>query len=366
MSLKLAYINDSQYRIICLILKMSLIETTTSGDRILYSMNENQRIGTVRLVSKKGIIDIKEYKSAHKGLIIVSSGHEDNCIDESKVLSVVNHESGMVRTMYCPKGMHQSIILRNALQKLWKNLVFRRVRCSDISGATNGTIVYTTPTCVEVFPMQESTMESYTEKELERNVSVFYENFLTTTTRTQLRNNDSYSGYELSLHSNNYRELDWEDGSLTFSDKKKSPVEIPRPHRLICGTVDENGSYTEWFTCSEQFYKLWTCIMYGNKVYPSKNTYEQLIMKMRCNTCDLWIKSHPTETEEEKLSKFYCVRTERVSKDYHYLYQALATFIFLPNQFQEKSKKWGKSFPGELSASEWIQLIFERVAWLNQ
>lgn len=105
---------------------------------------------------------------------------------------------------------------------------------------------------------------------------------------------------------------------------------------LICGFVDKNGQFTDWFICSEQFYLLWKVIMGRTKIARKK-----LMSGNRLNTNSFrkWMlacKTYGVEMRfEDAYNRYWKYRFERCAIEHVHIYSAIALMVIygeLPNK----------------------------------
>jgi hypothetical protein len=105
-------------------------------------------------------------------------------------------------------------------------------------------------------------------------------------TQNYPRIDDPYNNKSIYFHTNDRREMN--PYSLEIVGlKKRSEHPLPyydnKESDLICGYVqydqhlDKRPKYTEWFICSQQFYKMWLLIMYGEQYF------ETILLKQSIN-----------------------------------------------------------------------------------
>jgi len=183
----------------------------------------------------------------------------------------------------------------------------------------------------------------FTAQEWLQNVEVRYSKFFFFTSATPLRGNDKIYNMALYGASNNYRELDFTDGcNFLFSPVSGSGVVPPRVGDLVCGLVmrGQNPSYKSWFTCSEQFFRTWTSIMYeeheslSRKCGDDEAQIRRYLMsgnRLCTNGFRKWTlgcQQSVVESDSEELSKrFYRLHTENVSREWVHVYAALVLMM---------------------------------------
>ena len=89
---------------------------------------------------------------------------------------------------------------------------------------------------------------------------------------------------------------------FTFKFEPAVPEQPPRPKDLLCGVVDEDETkglrFLRWFNCSEQFYRLYTCLMANDERKAKKwfrGNYFQTASHKK------WVLGHLGCTEREYL-----------------------------------------------------------------
>lgn len=135
------------------------------------------------------------------------------------------------------------------------------------------------------------------------------------TTKRALRPNDLHDNQSISFSHKNFREMT-ENLDLSEGENGFKKYEMPYKGDLICGIVKENEKgqlyYSEWFNCSEQFYKLWTLFVYGKEHESIKNKVKKLLKRL--DTTPNTKKILKFKTQKEMSEHFYVHRTEENSK----------------------------------------------------
>jgi len=238
--------------------------------------------------------------------------------------------------------------LREAFRGGMKDLIFRRVARVNAKDRDLFEVAYHTDTdgrsatCKVIAP-RDFRERDYTNDEHERNLEFKYRKFFAFTAERTLRDNDKYDGQTIFLASNKYSQLDFtEDCTLQFSKKRNMRTNTvpPRPGDLVCMVVSppthkrKNLEASFWFTCSEQFLRAWTLLMYDE--HPSfeakgeePRMRERYMSGNRLNTNSFlkYVLAHrQTRTaldREEAQIRYYRLRHEYVSKRWCHVYAAM-------------------------------------------
>ena len=230
--------------------------------------------------------------------------------------------------------------LRHRLQRL----VFRRVRSIVVPDEAIGSTVTTfwhTP--AEQTEFKETELDRLTEEQWQKNVEQRHTQFYGFTTRSILRDNDSW---DKSIFFEKKGFSDFLDPVTLTLDGIESDLTVsPKPGDLLCGEVS-NGAYSKWFICSEQFYRAWTLIMYHT--HSSFRNAE----KKKCGTRSFWMSGNRLMTRnyekwllagkdngvepsrKEKQDRYWHQRTESISRLWIHVYCAivlLARYRELPS-----------------------------------
>lgn len=238
--------------------------------------------------------------------------------------------------------------LTEALRDGMKDLIFRRVARVNAKDRDLFEVAYHTDTdgrsaTCKVIDPRDFRERDYTNDEHDRNLEFKYRKFFAFTAERTLRDNDKYDGQTIFLASNKYSQLDFtEDCTLKFSKKRNMRTNTvpPRPGDLVCMVVSppthkrKNLEASFWFTCSEQFMRAWTLLMYDE--HPSfeakgeePRMRERYMSGNRLNTNSFlkYVLAHRQTRaaldREEAQSRYYRMRTEYVSKRWCHVYSAM-------------------------------------------
>lgn len=256
---------------------------------------------------------------------------------------------------------------REFFERNWKNLIFRRVGnvCAERENFVSACVSHYDEIPTVYYSLEElaSSVDADT---IYKKAILVYKYWYATTTKTALRDNDPYSGESIWFDSRGYRNFDMRRSFWFYEDCKEVSFKAKRPPRvrvennrlfsdLVCGLVADTRKgpkFTMWFHCSEQFYKLWTMVMYeASDVYPRRNSPSQLLKKLRCNNVELverrWAKQLLSIEDEEKAKKLSediykhheIHRTERDSGDWPGIYQAFARYVVYNEQQEDIIEK---------------------------
>lgn len=244
--------------------------------------------------------------------------------------------------------------LRKSLQNAMKDMVFRRVEKVFTDNLTG--VFYTEPLVQPPWEKRRTITlkeeSNISDSEKIKRVYREYNDYRGYTTSRNLRSNDTYKG-NIKFNMKNYSQFDIRKLQFTGGYKSRTPPKEPEFEKrkvkvigdLICGlveySVDGTPYYTNWFICSEQFFRLWTLIMYNNhdsfKIYGKDKMRERILSgnKLNTNSYLKWVlgctQNSVNVTEKELEDKFYVQRTEYISKSYVHIYTSLALLI----RFQE-------------------------------
>lgn len=220
-----------------------------------------------------------------------------------------------------------------------KSLIFRRVKTVEKQNYVRSEYVTHNDTTVFI----DDGSQTFTEEEYEKNIREIYDSFSFSTTTSNLRRNDEFKGVSIIGFSKNYAEID----IFSWEFKRKVQNVPPKNGDLVCGIIDttkKRPEYFCWFICSEQFYRMWTILMYGTTDFQFKNEEEKKKKLMSGNRlcCASYKKfllrcaaSDIIPTEEEKKSRFQICRTEQVSSRCVHFYAVIVLMLYygeFPNQ----------------------------------
>lgn len=245
-----------------------------------------------------------------------------------------------------PEGV-QSTLLKN-LRASFGNLIFRRVsRVFSYRRDMTEVNYHTTEdgktsTCKQL-DIHEYRDRDYTKDEIERNIEYKHKMFYFFASEASLRDNDNWGRQEIYCGSNNYSQVDLTgECTLKFSTDRMMRVNYvaPRPGDLVCMEVQpptkgrKNPEAKFWMTCSEQFMRMWTLVMYDTHASFEAGGAEPRMRekymsgnRLATNGFLKWCLAHrqnnilPDAAEAKK--RFWRLRTEYVSKKWVHLYAAI-------------------------------------------
>lgn len=226
--------------------------------------------------------------------------------------------------------------LRDGIKKYIGNLIFRRVGIVNAHPHDIASVrYYTDDNSFKEISVKDYSPENFTEEELENNISVEYTRFSVRTRQNIMRENDQFEGFGILCHSDRYSEFDIVDRASWRFDRSlnKKRLAAPKVGALVCMLVDRRTKKAlHWFSCSEQFLRAWTLLMYekhnsffdksiertkitsGN--YVITNNHKKWVVSRRQNDEEI--------DEEERLKRFHYLNTETHSIKYMHLYPCLA------------------------------------------
>lgn len=305
---------------------------------------------------------------------------------------IVQSKNVNIETLFT--GTSERVELLEALREKIKTLVFRRV---GTVYAEDKNFVSALCSYYDKPPVVYSNLHEYMKvpEDVQERVGIeVYKYYYGYTTSTCLRNNELSKNMKMSslwFNMFGFHEFDT-CGTFEFKEKTKETVSMAkRPpfvrntkdmhgnarvlSPLICGHVTENSKgfkYTRWFNCSEQFYKLWTLIMYGPESFPSRNKKHQILKKLRCNNTALYVENSKNEgVDEKKVAERYRVhRTEEESFMYHGVYQAIAMYLVYGMEPEEIEKELMEEYEGLPKKSIYPEDLFKNIHttfyWLKE
>nr|QBK86268.1 MAG: uncharacterized protein LCMAC102_00630 [Marseillevirus LCMAC102] len=215
-----------------------------------------------------------------------------------------------------------------------KDLVFRRVTRVYVDKTNLLSIhYYKGPTIFSTLTLEEYQNSNYTKNQLEK-IEFQYRRFSVGTSLCSLRNN-SFNGIKFMCLSEHYAEID----SMTFQFIKKSCTVLPQVGDLVCMSINPSSGVVEsWFTCSEQFMRMWTVLMFQN--HPSfeargrePRMRERLMSGNRLNTNSFlkWNLAHEQSgvqiDQEQSSDRYVRMRTEEVSRKWIHIYPAFVLMM---------------------------------------
>jgi len=167
----------------------------------------------------------------------------------------------------------ENIIFRNALKRLWSNLIFRHV---DIVKLSFDNILSITRSSIdENGKYNEECATSTSDKQLSsheisligKSISVTYSYYFGFTKRECLSDNDPYDGLPIFFAKTSYNTLDFtilkncQFGKCLNFRGGHTP---PQGNQYVCGIVKRNSKglhFTNWFIASPEFFSFWKLIM---------------------------------------------------------------------------------------------------------
>lgn len=182
-----------------------------------------------------------------------------------------------------------------------------------------------------------------------------------------LRANDPVPGERLFFHQKHRAELN--PVTFTFAPAGLTVQSVvPRARDLLCGEVRRPGTAEKspvcvrWFICSEQFYRMWTLVMYdkhdsfrkaekkecGSRVYWMSgnrlmtNSYKKWLWKCR--------EAGETPGRDEKVARYWRPRTEAVATAHVHVYCAV---VLLARFREQPSDENVPANRGDDSPSAW-------------
>jgi len=214
-----------------------------------------------------------------------------------------------------------------------KAFIFRRaskVSCSQLYQIR----YYTNPNTYTKI----SNISSITTQEFDQNIEFRYRNYYGWSSKVSLRENDSFPEVFIYFSKNNFGNFD--PILLQIEPDSTNGRDIaPREGDLICGIVkpDSNGKlhYSQWFICSEQFYRAWTLLMYD-----SHSSFKKAEQK-RCGAKAYWMSGNRLMTNnylkwvlglekkgvlpsnEEQRKRYWHQRCEKSARTWIHIYCAL-------------------------------------------
>lgn len=245
--------------------------------------------------------------------------------------------------------------IKARLQRNWKDFVFRRVKV--VNKYEFQRVIYSTAPDVRVERTRdaEGNIPTFQKKEFDQYVEEHYAKFYSFTTNRSLRKNDEYNFQQIYFNQSTFVEVGVETIITGELPEPKGTTVPPRRGDLICGIPEivnlkggkKGVSFKKWFIASEQFLRLFTHICFEDV---PKMSSEKLMSGNRLATNNYlkWFKSYEDNNvsidENEKLKRFWMLRTEKVSRDWIHVYNALYMMSFLkvlPNMYNVPKVKAG-------------------------
>ncbi len=187
-----------------------------------------------------------------------------------------------------------------------------------------------------------TTIASYNKKEVDQNIEFRYRNYYGWSSKTLLRENDSFPDKYIFFGKKDFGNFN--PLQLQIEPDSTNARDIaPREGDLICGTVkpDSTGKlhYSQWFICSEQFYRAWTLLMYDSHSSFAKaeqkdcgsKTYWMSGNRLMTNNYLKWILGLKEKglipSEEEQKTRYWHQRCEKNSRTWIHVYCALVLLV---------------------------------------
>ncbi len=255
-----------------------------------------------------------------------------------------------------------------SLQETFSTLVFRRVQ-TVYPHMLQETRYYSLPAKYEV--LSSSKIHDPASLEWKKNIEQRFASYYGFTSSASLRANDPASGQPFFFHRLQRGDLSVHSFTIvpTTADYASVP---PRAGDLICGVVEplnalrqknRKPAFERWFTCSEQFYRAWTLVMYVD--HDSFHKAE----KKACGTRQYWMSGNRLMTHnflkwqlagkehgispspEEKHERYWHLRTESPSRTWIHVYCALVLIVRYGELPSANNVPMVRS--GEATYSEW-------------
>ena len=247
--------------------------------------------------------------------------------------------------------------LYSFLKKRFERLIFRQVWRVNTDDANLQKVSYFFPeTGAKISELVYQPREyahkcrSFNNQEYEQYLEFSYDRFSALTLKRKMRDNDIYDGQPIRCYSSGRAQLDIVGGSFTFSKTSfskglekhtgsQSRINVPpRKNDLICMEVEKTKSGSliakNWFICSDQFLRLWTCIMCETHTsfgpHKGDRLKQRLFSGNRLNTNShlKWTLAHlqsdvPIDLLESR-KRYFHLRTEYPAERWVHVYAALA------------------------------------------
>lgn len=172
----------------------------------------------------------------------------------------------------------------------------------------------------------------------------FYSSYYGYTAPLVLRGNDTHPGE--SIYFSSEKECDLNEYGILMNLTKQNKGEPPALGSLIAGYPSpgpplghKTTPYQRWFKCSEQFYKLWTLLIYEDHPIKFKLSPHRILSQL--STCNLqedlkritngYQKKLTIEQYAEYVNKLYLIKTESWSR-IPFFYQYLCQRLIFPDE----------------------------------
>lgn len=227
--------------------------------------------------------------------------------------------------------------LSDKIRDKLKVFVFRRV--SMVSHFQLSQMrYYTTP---DKYTKVEN-VTTFNQQDLDQNLEFRYRNYYGWSSKVSLRQNDNFSEKPIFFEKKNFGDLN--PILLQIEPESTNKREVaPRDGDLICGIVkpDSQGKlhYSKWFICSEQFYRMWTLLM-----YESHSSFQKAEQK-KCGPKSYWMSGNRLMTnnylkwilgsqkkdiipsDEEQRQRYWHQRCEKSACTWIHVYCALVLIV---------------------------------------
>lgn len=230
--------------------------------------------------------------------------------------------------------------LTSVIEDKLGDLIFRRVSYVDLKERDYlGATYYRNDD--DYYPITPENWTSFTQRQVDENLEYRYRSFSFVTNANACRDSDDYDGFRIYGFSSYYANIDFTD-KCTFDMVHVWNQIPPRVNDLVCGRViktEKGYAFSHWFTCSEQFLRAWTAMIYDNHrafnhIARSSNEVD-LRRRLMCgnrlctNTYKKWIMGGgiPENWDENTRARYRRLRTESASVKWCHLYAALVTMI---------------------------------------
>ena len=228
-----------------------------------------------------------------------------------------------------------------------KRFVFRRV-----SSVTNFQLsqirYYTKPDEYKKI----GTIEFLSDQEIEKNVEFRYHDYYGWSSKTTLRKPDAFTKKSIFFEKKYFGIFDPILLQIKPETATQKDVAPPRKGDLLCGVVESSSQgklyYSQWFICSEQFYRAWTLLMYDThsafkKAEQKKcgaKAYWMSGNRLMTNNYIKWLlgceKIGVVPSDKEQKKRYWHQRCEQIARTWIHVYCALVIIVRydeLPSEF---------------------------------
>ncbi len=227
--------------------------------------------------------------------------------------------------------------LSDTIRDKLKPFVFRRV--SRVSHFPLSQIRYYTKPNVYT---KVANVSTFSKQEFDQNLECRYHNYYGWSSKVSLRENDAFPEHSIFFEKNSFGRFD--PILLQIDPDSTNQRDVPpREGDLICGIVKRNSQnnlhYSQWFICSEQFYRAWTLLMYDS------HSSFQKAEKKKCGAKSYWMSGNRLMTnnylkwmlgsekqeiipsEEEQSRRYWHLRCETPARTWIHVYCALVLIV---------------------------------------